>query len=177
VQIAPGSLLVAHPAHADKSARKHVVLITESTKLGTMGLTLNQPNQHHLSDLLLEKGFNWPLSDTLYTGGYYNPGSLVLLHSSEWSSSSTMPIANDWAISSDVLMLEKLEQYNTPNDYRIFLGCAGWKSHELSIELNDRAPQWIVMYNPSTSLIMADPEDQWDLALMECSHNAVDSWL
>ena len=177
MQIRPGSLLVAHPAHAPRHASKHVVLITESTRMGTMGLTLNMPDPHHLTTLMHEKGFNWSLDDQLYTGGYYNSSSMILLHSSEWGSTSTMQVAEDWAISSDTLMLEKLEQYNMPYHYRIFVGCTGWKANELSLELNKRSPQWIVIDNPSSGLVVADAEDQWDLALMECSHNAVDSWL
>ena len=177
MQIKPGSLLVAHPANADRSIKNHVVLITESSSRSTMGLTLNQPSQYNLVDVMQDQGFSWPLDDTLFAGGYYNTRSMILLHSSEWTSTSTMQVSSDWAISSDTLMLEKLENYNTPNDYRIFVGCTGWQPSELESELRSKSPKWIVMPNPSRRIIMADAEDQWTLALMECSHNAVDSWM
>jgi putative transcriptional regulator len=177
MQIKTGSLLVAHPANADRSIKNHVVLITESSSRSTMGLTLNQSSRYNLVDVMQDQGFSWPLDDTLYTGGYYNSRSLILLHSSDWTSTSTMQVSSDWAISSDTLMLEKLENYNTPNDYRIFVGCTGWQPSELESELRSKTPKWIVMPKPSRRIIMADAEDQWTLALMECSHNAVDSWM
>lgn len=177
MRIEPGSLLVAHPAHADKSVSKHVILITENTQLGIMGLTLNMPNPQQLVDIMQDQGLHWPLQDTLYTGGYYNTRSLILLHSSEWISTSTVQVAEDWAISSDMLMLEKLEQYNTPRDYRIFVGCTGWQSRELAVELSNKTPKWLVVNNPSRHTVMADWEHQWARAVMECSHNAVDSWI
>ena len=177
MQIKTGSLLVAHPANADRSIKNHVVLITESSSRSTMGLTLNQSSQYNLVDVMQDQGFSWPLDDTLYTGGHYNSRSMILLHSSDWTSTSTMQVSSDWAISSDTLMLEKLENYNTPNDYRLFVGCTGWQPSELESELRSKSPKWIVMPKPSRRIIMADAEDQWTLALMECSHNAVDSWM
>jgi putative transcriptional regulator len=177
LQIKSGSLLVAHPAHADRNIKNHVVMITESTKSSTMGLTLNMPNPNNLTDVLQDQGYDWPFDDRLYTGGYYNTRSMILLHSSEWSSTSTMQVAREWAVSSDSLMFKKLENYNAPIDFRLFVGCAGWQPHELAAELKGKSPQWLVVPNPSRRVIMADADDQWTLAVMECSHNAVDSWL
>jgi putative AlgH/UPF0301 family transcriptional regulator len=177
VQIRAGSLLIAHPAYADKSIDKHVVLVTESTNRSTMGLTLNVPNPNNLIDIMQDQGVNWPLDDPLFTGGFYNTRSMIMLHSSEWISTSTMQVSDDWAISSDTLMIEKLGQYDIPRDYKMFIGCTGWRPRELVTDLDDFRPKWLVMDNPSKSIVMADPEDMWTLAIMECSQNSVDAWI
>ena len=173
MQVKPGSLLIAHPAHAPSHIKHNVVFITESTHRSTVGLTLNRPNRHTLSDIMRSKGINWQLDDQLYTGGDYNTTAMIVLHSEEWYSTSTMPVTARWGITSDTVMLEKFEQFNTPMDYRIFVGCTGWEPEELEDELKGRHPRWLLMPNPSSDLIMAEPEHQWDLAIIECGHNTV----
>ena len=177
MQLAPGSLLIAHPAHAPNYIKHHVVLITESNKTNTVGLTLNQPNRYTLTDIMRSKGLDWQLDDQLYTGGEYNANSMIVLHSDEWYSSSTMHFAKHWGISSDSVMLEKFEQCNTPKDYRIFVGCTGWDPQELTEEIKTSRPRWIVLPKPSKDLIMSEAQHQWDLAIIEHAANAVQNFL
>ena len=171
MQIRSGSLLIAHPVHADREKSKHVVYITESTGASTMGLVLNNLSTIDLKDAFERKGIEWYGDRELYTGGEYNPNALVMLHSDEWYSSNTMQVDTSLAVSSDNLMVEKMEMGNTPDWYKLFVGCKGWEPLELQHELKGKRPKWLLHAHPSLELITSADNRIWDLAIKECSQD------
>ena len=176
MQIATGSLLIAHPIHAHKENRKHVVYITESTSVSTMGLTLNNLSTYNLQVLMDQKGIDWYGPREVYTGGEYNKHALIMLHSDEWYSSNTMDVNNNLALSSDGLMIEKMEMGNVPEWYKLFVGCKGWEPAELGHELKGKKPKWLLLAKPSQVLIELSDEKLWDNAVAECSQSVFDSY-
>ena len=176
MQIRSGSLLIAHPVHADNENRKHVVYITESTSQSTMGLTLNNLSRHNLRLLMEKKGVEWYGPNQVYIGGEYNPHALIMLHSNDWYSSNTMDVANNLALSSDGLMIEKMEMGNVPEWYRLFVGCKGWEPAQLGHELKSKKPKWLLLAKPSQVLIELSDEKLWDNAVAECSQSVFDSY-
>lgn len=171
MQIRPGSLLIAHPVHADHEKIKHVVYITESTSASTMGLVLNNLSPIDLKAALERKGIEWYGDREVYTGGEYNPTALVMLHSDEWYSNNTMQVDNSLAVSSDGLMVHKMEMGNTPNWYKLFVGCKGWQPLELQFELKSMQPKWLLHAYPTLELITSRDKNIWDLAIKECSQD------
>jgi putative transcriptional regulator len=171
VQIRSGSLLIAHPVHADREKSKHVVYITESTGASTMGLVLNNLSTIDLKDAFERKGIEWYGDRELYTGGEYNPNALVMLHSDEWYSANTMQVDTSLAVSSDNLMVEKMAMGNTPDWYKLFVGCKGWEPLELQQELKGKRPKWLLHAYPSLDLITNADNRMWDLAIKECSQD------
>ena len=176
MQIRPGSLLIAHPVHAHRENRKHVVYITESTSASTMGLTLNNLSTYNLQVLMDQKGIDWYGPSEVYLGGEYNKHALIMLHSNEWYSSNTMDVNNNLALSSDGLMIEKMEMGNTPEWYRLFVGCKGWEPAELGHELKGKNPKWLLLAKPSQVLIELSDENLWDNAVAEYSQDVFDSY-
>jgi putative AlgH/UPF0301 family transcriptional regulator len=176
LQIRPGSLLIAHPVHAHRENRKHVVYITESTSASTMGLTLNNLSTYNLQVIMDQKGIDWYGPREVYTGGEYNSHALIMLHSDEWYSSNTMDVNNNLALSSDGLMIEKMEMGNTPEWYRLFVGCKGWEPAELGHELKGKNPKWLLLAKPSQVLIELSDENLWDNAVAEYSQDVFDSY-
>ena len=176
MQIRPGSLLIAHPVHADRENNKHVVYITESTSASTMGITLNNISRYDLKELMEQKGIEWYGDREVYIGGEYNPHALVMLHSDEWYSTNTMQVDQNLSISSDGLMVEKMEMGNTPDWYRLFVGCKGWEPTELAHELKSSKPKWLLLAHPDPSLIESKHEDTWTLAVMQCSQDLIDNY-
>lgn len=171
MQIRTGSLLIAHPVYADSEKIKQVVYITESTGHSTMGLILNNISGLDLKDALERNGIEWYGDRAVYEGGDYSTSSLVMLHSNEWYSSNTMQVDNSLAVSSDTVMLEKLEMGNTPNWYKLFVGCKGWEPLELQHELKSLKPKWLLHAYPTLELITSADKCIWDMAVNECSQD------
>ena len=176
MQIRPGSLLIAHPVHADKENSKKIVYITESTSVSTMGLVLNDLSKYDLKKMMARRGIEWYGDSEVYRGGEYNPHALVMLHSDEWYSSNTMQVDNSLCISSDDLMLEKMEMGNTPEWYQLYVGCKGWQPMELKQELKSKKPTWLLLANPSHALIELADANVWHHAVAEYSQDVFDTY-
>ena len=176
MQVCPGSLLIANPAWAYEEQQGNVVYITESTDASTMGLILNSGDSYSMSDLLSQKGISWPWSTQIGIGGDYSPTCLIMLHSNDWYSSNTMPVDKQYSISSDGVMLEKLEDGNTPNWFKMFIGTSGWTPNELEQELRADKPKWLLLTNPSYEVINASPLVMWNTAIDEYSQDVFNSY-
>lgn len=176
MQIRSGSLLIANPAYAHDEHVGHVVYVTESTRHSTMGLTLNSGDTYSMSELLSSKGIMWPWDTRVSIGGEYSPQSLIMLHSSDWYSTNTMPIDDDYSISSDGFMLEKMEAGNAPNWFRMFIGTSGWTPAELEQQLRSAKPKWLLLARPSYEVIHADPIKMWNLAVEELSQDVFNNY-
>jgi putative transcriptional regulator len=177
MQIRSGSLLIANPAYADQEQQGHVVYITESTKYSTMGVVLNSSNSYDLGDLLIQKDIDWPYETYVGVGGAFSPSCLIMLHTNDWYSSNTMPVTNDLSISSDAVMLEKLEMGNTPDWYRMFMGTSGWSPQELNQELKGKNPKWLLLAKPSQRVIRTETSNIWDIAVGELSKDVFSSYI
>ncbi len=176
MQIRTGSLLIANPAYAPREKKGKVVYITESTDYSTMGITLNAAEAYSLSNLLKQRGMDWPLTTFVSIGGEYSPNCMIMLHTNEWYSSNTMPVSNNLSISSDDFMLEKLRDGNTPDWYRLFMGTSGWSPQELESELRGSKPKWLLLPKPSEPLIQSKPTSIWYHAIEELSTDVFNSY-
>jgi len=159
-----GDLLIAHP-HWNPSCQ--VCLITEVNSVSTMALTLNLPHEYTLDQLVVSDTTSLMYTDPVYRGGDNNPTALIMLHDGDWYSSNTMPVNSHWSISSDMTMLEKMADGNTPKDYRALLGVSAWDTDDLQHRVSSSRPEWLVLEDPKPSLVMADCDEQYDLALSE----------
>lgn len=176
MELRQGCLLVAHPVHHTREHTNSVVYITEHTQNSTMGLVLNRPAPVTLQSLMKQKGVDWPWPTPVYLGGDVNPTALVMLHTTEFSSSNTMPVGNNLAISSDNLMLEKLEMGSHPHWYRMFIGCMGWPADDIQREISRRSSPWLVLQTPSHKLIQSTEQKAWRRAIDECSQNVFSTY-
>lgn len=171
MQIRTGSLLIAHPVNANRENRNHVVYVTESTGVSTMGLTLNNVSKYDLKEVMNAKGIEWYGPREVYHGGEYNKSALVMLHSDDWYSQNTMQVNNQLAMSSDGLMIEKMEMGDTPDWYQLFVGCKGWEHDEIGYELKSNKPKWLLLARPSIDLLDTSAANLWDAAVQECSQD------
>jgi putative transcriptional regulator len=176
MQVRAGSLLIADPVHADVHNHNHVVLITESTSVSTMGITLNHLSRHDFAQLMQQQQIEWYGSTDVYIGGNVNPHALIMLHSNEWYSSNTLQVHSDLSISSDELMLEKMEMGNTPRWYRLFVGCRIWSPSELEEQLRGAAPKWLLLNQPSLDIVESTQDDTWTMAVMQCSQDLIKNY-
>lgn len=177
MQIRSGSLLVAHPAHCDHEHQTHVVYITESNEESTIGVILNDLSGHDMCKFMQERGMSWYGDREVYIGGNYNPYALLMLHDSDWYSSNTMQINRDYSISSDNMMLEKMEMGNTPDWYKMFIGCTAWSASELEHELRSSKPRWLFIPKPSDELVQCNSNSMWNNAVAEYSQDVFSNYI
>lgn len=177
-----GCLLVSHPVHCVGPFARTVVVVTEHSDHGTVGLCVNRPHTITQNEILAQKGIDQPFEDQpVYTGGPVNSSALILLHSDEWYSSNTQHIVDGLSMSSDTLMMEKIAMHNTPQQQRWIAGVSAWRAGQLAEEVSGTGPwqgrpQWLTIdYSPD--LVFGTAGDtQWRRALELCAANAVSQY-
>jgi putative transcriptional regulator len=151
-----GKLLVASPALLDPNFARTVVLITEHTDEGAMGVVLNRPSETEVEEVAPELV---PVIDgePIFIGGPVQPKALVVL--AEFSN----PEAAAWIVAADVGFVaadtvgDRLEE--SVRRGRVYAGYSGWGAGQLEAELEEEA--WIVEAPLPTELFPDEPEDLW----------------
>lgn len=178
-----GDLIIAPPAMADARFTNSVIMITEHTQDGTMGLCLNRPLGHYLHEVVELENLQLPEDMPLYWGGPVGAHILCMIHDSQWSMANTRKINKDWSITSHPAMFHHMADGDKPNYYRMFVGYTGWATGQLAGELVGRPPwskqhSWLVVNDPDLDLIYDTEEsDIWHRACQVCANQAVSSWL
>lgn len=172
-------LLVAHPNLKGNSFfEKSVIYIYEHNyKMGASGLILNKISTLDVAEIMDQKGLSYYGNEKLFKGGPVNSRSLCMLHTNEWYSSNTVQIEN-YAITSDNFMLEKVSMDNDPRQWKMFMGMCGWAPGQLETEIAGKAEYgkdtgWLVI-DPSDAMIFNyDGDEQWVLAVDQATTQAV----
>ena len=151
-----GKLLIAHPKlPVGNPFKETVIYVTQDQDDATIGLILNLNSNTSVKKICNEKGILFTDGrPKLFKGGPINPSVLMMLHSDEWSSQHTTKSAHKLAVSSDMLMFEKLGQGDIPVYYRIFAGITAWQPGQLHAEVNGHGP-----YTEKLAWLLADPND------------------
>lgn len=151
-----GKLLVASPALADPNFARTVVLITEHTGDGAMGVVLNRPSETDVDEVAPELGVVTD-GEPVFIGGPVQPQALVVL--AEFDE----PEAAAWLVAEDVGFVgadtdsDRLGQVVRRG--RVYAGYSGWGSGQLEAELDDEA--WIVEPPLPAELFPDDPQVLW----------------
>jgi putative transcriptional regulator len=151
-----GKLLVASPALMDPNFARSVVLMTEHSEDGAMGIVLNRPAETPARALMSELE---PIAgdDPLFIGGPVQPNAIVLL--AEFSD----PDAAAWIVVADVGLasadtdLEELE--GAVRRGRFYAGYSGWGPGQLEAEIE--LDSWIVEPPLPAELFPDSPESLW----------------
>jgi putative transcriptional regulator len=174
VDTSPGRLLVAHPKMKAGLFSRSVVLITEHTPQGHRGFVLNKRTEMTLRDIARQHGMDLPIDRSLYQGGPLQQHALTLLHSDEWYSSNTYPVAGKYHLSSDHLMMEKIQLGNAPRHMRALAGWSGWKPGQLEDEIS--RGDWLTAPADPKVVWGSESDRQWELAVALCSQIMVNSY-
>jgi putative transcriptional regulator len=151
-----GKLLVASPALADPNFDRTVVLITEHSEEGAMGVVLNRASETAVGEVAPELG-GIVEEGPVYIGGPVQPQALVVL--AEFSD----PAAAAWIVVADVGFVAA----ETDRDQlaaairrgRVYAGYSGWGAGQLEGELEQEA--WIVEPPLPAELFPDDPATLW----------------
>lgn len=170
-----GKLLIAKPnVMRDPHFAKSVVYIYEQTDKVCVGLVLNKPSYMNVGDIQTMRGVhNSGAAGHLYRGGPVSEQSLMLLHTDDWYSSNTIQATHGNAISSDELMLEKMEHNNMPKCWRLMSGMSTWLVPQLQAEIY-KHKAWLVVEPNQEIFYNFDEEDQWQAGINLASSRLMD---
>jgi len=155
-----GQLLVASPEMSDPRFAHTVIYIVSHDGEGAMGLVVNRTFGHGSLKSLL-KGFGIQPVKTdgtvaLHYGGPVERGRGFVLHSIDYSGSSTRPVAGDIALSTGLDILKAVAGGSGPRRSLFLLGYAGWGAGQLEGELarND----WLIAPADDGLIFSDDPD-------------------
>lgn len=178
-----GNILIAPPDIPDSRFDRAVLILTQTDSQGSFAMCVNKPTGYLLQDVLEGIDLELELKCPLYWGGPVSPGSVWMLHSSEWSTAHTAVIDNNWALTSHISMFQHLSDGDYPREFRLFAGYASWSKGQLDAELRGLPPRshnhsWLLAQGLGPEWVYDQPvEDLWLLATDVCSHQTVDTWL
>jgi len=177
-----GKLLVAHPKRSQQYLSKSVIIVIDYQELGSWGLQLNWPHRGPISfSTIIENQGMWSDVDCpVFYGGQYNLTRCFLLHSLDWSSTTTVPLTEELGITGDLSVLSAIVANQGPERYRTIIGCHRWGASELQQELNGKSDiedSWL-MINPDSDFIFNyQEEDQWKLAIGMYGQSKINQWI
>jgi putative transcriptional regulator len=151
-----GKLLIASPSLVDPNFARTVVLITEHTEEGAMGVVLNRPSETAVDEVAPELG---PVVDSepVFIGGPVQPQALVVL--AEFAD----PEAAAWIVADDVGFVAAQTEGDrlaaAVRRSRVYAGYSGWGAGQLEGELAEEA--WIVESPLASELFPEEPAELW----------------
>jgi putative transcriptional regulator len=157
-----GKLLLAGPVLKDPNFDRSVVLITEHTEDGAMGLVLNRPSETTVAEAVPDLAWVADGDDTVYVGGPVAANGVIVL--AEWSdpAQAVVLIEDDLGfVPGDAEDQETLAAAIVRA--RVYAGHAGWGPGQLEEELAEEA--WIVEAPRREELFTDDAEALWPAVL------------
>ena len=157
-----GKLLLAGPTLKDPNFDRTVVLITEHTEEGAMGLVLNRPADAVVDDAVPDLAWVTDGDEHVFVGGPVAPTGVIVL--AEWvdPSQAVVLVEPDLGfVPGDIEDTDALA--GAISRARVFAGHAGWGPGQLEAELAEEA--WIVEAPRREEIFSAEPEGLWPAVL------------
>ncbi len=179
----PGDAIIAPPNMKDPRFKKCVILMTKVNEHGSQGFVLNRRTNHGVNTLIEDTGYSLDVDYPLFWGGPVNPNTVWMLHDSGWGLEQTMPINQDWAMTSHKNMFEAIKLGHIPNRFRIFYGFAAWGMDQLQNEIKGDYPwnhdaSWLLLHKPDPDwLADREEEDLWVDSITFAADQTVANWL
>jgi putative transcriptional regulator len=153
-----GALLVAAPSLLDPNFQRTVVLVTEHTDEGAMGLVLNRPTETTVEEAAPELSTLTGPAERVHQGGPVQPRAVVVLAEFLDPDEAAHVVLGDIGF---VRADADLEQAGTETlRGRVYAGYAGWGPGQLESELEDEG--WIVVEHPlPDELFSPGPDELW----------------
>ena len=157
-----GKLLVAGPLLKDPNFDRVVVLVTEHTPDGAMGLVLNRPSAAAITEAVPDLTWIADADDRVFVGGPVAPNGVIVL--AEWAdpAQAGVLVEDDLGfVPGDADDPEELAA--AVRRARVYAGHAGWGAGQLEEELADES--WIVETPLRDELFSDEPEGLWAAVL------------
>jgi putative transcriptional regulator len=162
-----GQLLVAMPGMSDPRFAQAVICLCAHSAEGAMGIVLNQPIEGLSFDALLKQLDLKPVPPQrrirMVTGGPVDAGRGFVLHSTDWSVDTSLPVGGEVALTASVDILKAIAEGGGPRQGLLALGYAGWAPGQLEQEFQRNA--WLNVPADEGLLFDGDHAALWRRAL------------
>jgi len=162
-----GKCLIAMPRMADQNFSRTVVYICAHSSEGAMGLVVNRALHQLTFPDILEQLAIEPLADCdhirVHAGGPVEAARGFVLHSSDYSQSSTMRVNGRIALTATTDVLRAIARGDGPQKSLMALGYAGWGAGQLDREILENA--WLTVDADDELLFSPALERKWDMAI------------
>ena len=162
-----GQLLIANPGMLDPNFMQTVSLICEHDPRGALGITINRPSRLTLADVLAEVGI--PIKDEkkqelltqnqVLNGGPVHSDRGLILHNGDNVWESSIKITDHLNLTSSRDILEAIANGNSPDQFLMALGYAGWGAGQLEQEVLENA--WLQAPANDQLLFKTKHSDCW----------------
>ena len=157
-----GKLLIAGPTLLDPNFHRTVVLISEHTEEGAMGLVLNRPSTSTVGEAVPDLEWLTEPDAPLMVGGPVAPTGVIVL--AEWNDPAHAAVLVEPDLGFVPGDLGDTEAVATAvRRARVFAGHAGWGPGQLESELEEEA--WIVEPPRREEVFADDAEGLWSAVL------------
>ncbi len=171
-------LLVAMPQVLDPFFQRSVVLLIHHEDEGSFGFIINRTTGIRLTEILegMEVGWNGEDEAVAHFGGPVHPQlGTVLFGPGVLETEASTEVFPGVALTQHIGDLVRLAEA-PPDNFRLFLGYAGWGSGQLMEEIvrND----WLTAPAQVDLIFASDPDDVWSDALQSVGVDpaALPSW-
>jgi len=158
-----GKLLLSAPFLSDVFKRS-VVYITEHNDKGSLGFIINKRMKIKINDVIED----FPEFDAdVYYGGPVQQEILNFFHKAGDKFTSGFELKDGLYWGGDFETLKLLIETGdlNPDDFRFFLGYAGWSPNQLEDEL--KINSWIINESKLNDVFSGEPESLWQKILKE----------
>lgn len=160
-----GNFLVADPAMPDGRFAETVIYVIAHSADGAVGIVVNRPGaSRRMADVM--RAFGVPPSEgkgdtslDLHWGGPVQADHVMLLHTDEYKTASTVAVAPGVALSVPKDALGDIAAGRGPRRFIVAVGYAGWAAGQLERELEMKG--WAVIPGSADLLFDADVAGKW----------------
>ena len=160
-------ILVAMPTLKDGYFDRSVILLCEYSKEGAMGFVINSPSTTTVNDLLAELGLSAAKGGDkqILIGGPVQPELCWVVHTSDYMGESTAALGESLALSAAQEVLTSIADGNSPQDFILGVGYAGWAPGQLDQEIEDDS--WWLADMDVLQLLKLAYEQRWENVMDE----------
>lgn len=179
IEFLTGKILVAPPRNNEGHFSKTVVLVAQHGLSGAWGVVMNrQAKTVNMQAIMNAAGIEYGGNETVYVGGPVEPTRVHVVHTLDWTSSSTLKITEDLGITGDISVLAAISQGQGPQLYRAGIGLSVWSAGQLDGELSGLDPwspnhQWLPTDASVELCLTGGGEEQWQRAIHQCVNQKI----
>ncbi|MDZ4699165.1 MAG: YqgE/AlgH family protein [Rhodothermales bacterium] len=155
---ATGVLLIAPPMMDDPNFKRTIILLCEHGAEGSFGLILNRTLSLQLNEVVDGMtGYTGFLSQ----GGPVLQNTLHVLHRIGARVGETREVVSEvyWGGDFDAIQAILASREASEDDFRFFLGYAGWSPGQLETEIEQGG--WILAISDESMIFSAEPKRLW----------------
>ena len=158
ISLAPGVFLIATENLNGSSFEKTVVLITQYSESGALGLAINRPSNAQLSQVFPSIGPN-AANALLYLGGPVHPRAMFVIANSNFAE-SMIPVLDNVFFSTEGEVMTFIFKNNIPDQkFRAYSGYSGWSPGQLEAEVE--RGDWLIIKGEEQVIFDSAPSRVW----------------